>query len=167
MSRKAFTLVELIVVLLILGIISVVGMIAINPHQGIRLDAATKKVMADLDYARNLSLATAKWYGVSFEADPVNSYRIYQTDGLTDTMIDDPSHPGQGFTVDLNSYFSGVKIQSVNLAGGAKVEFNPLGIPYNDKTGTAFGVNGVITLLFGNLTKTAQITPNTGRIFVQ
>ena len=167
MARRAFTLIELIMVMLIMGIISVVGFIVINPYQGIKLDAAAKKVMVDLEFARNLSLSTAKWYGVSFEADPSNVYRVYQTDGVTDTVMDDPSQPGKSFVVNLNSYFGGVKIQSASLGGGSKVEFNPLGTPYADKTGAAFSANGVVTLSFNSPTKTVQITPNTGRIFVQ
>lgn len=167
LSRKAFTIIELIVVMFVVSIISVVVMINMNSYQGIRLDAAAKKVMVDLEYARNLALSTAKWYGVSFEADPVNRYRVYQTDGTTDTVIDDPSAPGKTFLVTLSTYFSGVKIQSTSLEGGSKIEFSPLGTPYQDKNGTAFSSHGIVTLSFNSLTKTVRITPNTGRTFVQ
>lgn len=167
MKNRGYTLVEMVVILAIMGIMAVVAFVALNPYRVVRLDAAAQKVKADLLYARNLALSTSKWYGISFEADPVNTYRIYQTDGSVDTAIEDPSELGKDFIVDLNDYYSGVKISSVNMAGGNKIEFHPLGTPYDDKNGSAFTLTGVVSLAYSGLTKSIQITPNTGRISVQ
>ncbi len=167
MRNKGFVLIELVVIMIIIGILAVFAMVALNPYREVKLDAAAQKVVADLLYTRNLALSTAKWYGVSFEVDPINTYTIYQTDGTTDTVIENPSQLGKDFIVDLYDYYSGVTINSVNIGGGNKLEFHPLGTPYNDKNGSAETVTGLVTIEYSGLTKTIQITPNTGRTTVQ
>jgi hypothetical protein len=118
-------------------------------------------------YARNQALSLAKWIGISFEVDPVNTYSVYQTDGTTDTVVENPSRLGTDFVIDLHDYYSGVKINAVNVSGGSQVEFHPLGTPYNDRAGAAISTEAVVTLEYQGLTRTVRITPNTGRMIVQ
>ncbi|MFH1683389.1 MAG: prepilin-type N-terminal cleavage/methylation domain-containing protein [Candidatus Margulisiibacteriota bacterium] len=166
MKRQGFNLIELVVILIIVGIVSVISFVALNPYKGVKLDAAAKKVAADLQYVRNLALSTAKWYGISFEADPVNTYTVYETDGTTDTVIKNPADLGKNFIIDLNDSYGGITIDSVDIGGGNKVEFHPLGKPYTDKNDPALGATGRIIIGFSGITKDVTITPNTGRIDV-
>lgn len=152
-----FTLVEMIIAISIVIIISAVIMINLNPFRLIKLDAAAKKVSVDLQYARNLALSTAKWYGVSFEVDPINTYTVFQANG-TETVIEDPARPGTSFVVNLYDYLGGVKIWAVGFGGSNKVKFNPLGIPYSG-SGTLLTTTSIITLEYSGITKTIQITP--------
>lgn len=167
MRSKGFVLIELVIIMIIIGILAVFVFVALSPYREVKLDAAAQKVAADLLYVRNLALSTAGWYGVSFEVDPVNTYTIYQTDGTTDTIVENPAQLGKDFIVELYDYYSGVKIDSVNIGGGSKVEFHPLGTPYNDKNGSAETVTGLVTIEYSGLTRTIQITPNTGRTSIQ
>ncbi len=166
MRNKGFALTELMMILLIIGIIAIVVVVTLNPYKTVRLEAAAKKIAMDLLYTKNLALSTSKWYGISFEADPVNVYIVYETDGASDKVIENPSQLGKGFVINLSGYYSGVKISSVNIGGGNKVEFHPLGTPYTDKNGSALTAAGVITVGYGGLTRTIQIAPNTGRITI-
>ena len=163
--KKGVTLIELIIVLLIVGILSSLTYIAFSSQNVLRLDAAARKVAVDLMYVRNLSLSMAKWYGVSFEANPANSYTAYETDGSTDTIIPDPSR-GDNFVVNLFQQFGQTKISSINIGAGKKVEFHPLGIPYTDKNGLAITTTGLISLEYAGAYRTVAITPNTGNIEV-
>ncbi|MBI5078653.1 hypothetical protein HZB08_01345 [Candidatus Saganbacteria bacterium] len=166
-NRRGFTFVELVMVFLAVGVLSVVSMAAIgNVMRGIQLSNATDKLASDLRYAQSSASGTGVWYGVSFEADPVNRYRLYTTDGTTDAVVEDPAKLGNNFMVDLNTTFN-VLVSSVSIGGGAKVEFSPLGTPYNDKNGSAISNEGVVTLIRGSSTRTVRVTPNTGRVYIQ
>ncbi|MFH1347333.1 MAG: hypothetical protein ABIH22_01455 [Candidatus Margulisiibacteriota bacterium] len=167
MKRNGFNLIELVVILIVVGIVAIISFVALNPYKGVKLDAGAKKVAADLQYIRNLALSTAKWYGIRFEADPVNTYTVYETDGTTDTVIENPANLGKDFIIDLNAYYSGIIIESVNIGGGSKIEFHPLGKPYTDKNGSALSSAGSIILEYSGITKEITITPNTGRIDVE
>jgi hypothetical protein len=165
MRRVGFTTVELIMIVVVIGIMSIFVMIsAINPYRAVKVDAAAKKVAADLQCARNLAISTAKWYGISFELDPLNTYRVYVTDGITDEVIEDPARLGKNYIVNLHDYYDGVKILAVNIESGSKLEFHPLGIPYNDRGGSEISLTGMISLEFSGRTRTIQIIPDTGRV---
>jgi hypothetical protein len=98
--------------------------------------------------------------------DPVNTYTIYQIEGTIETIVDDPSNLGKDFIIDVSNYYENVRIAGVNIGGGNKIEFNPLGTPYDDKEGSAITLTGSITLEYSGMNKLIQITPNTGRIII-
>ena len=76
MRKKAFSLIELIIVMGLIGILAIATMIAINSLGSVKLDAAGRRMEADLKYAQSLALSTAQWYGVSLrriQAIPIPS----------------------------------------------------------------------------------------------
>lgn len=160
---RGFTLIELVMVLALLSIVAVVAFVAIGSFQTHHLYAAAEKVAGDLRYAKNLALTSTKWHGVSFNVD-ADTYSLYETDGITDTAIKKPEDPGQDFIVDLSDDYSGVSISSVDIDGGTKVEFDPYGAPWTDKTGSAIAAVGIITL---SDDVTVRIAPETGRIYIE
>jgi prepilin-type N-terminal cleavage/methylation domain-containing protein len=167
MKDKGFTLIEIVIVLMLAGVLSAFALISLDPSRGVKLEAAARKVKADLMYTRSMALSMAKWYGISFEADPANTYSVYQTDGTSDTIIQNPAQLGEDFIISLHDYYSGVKICSVNIGGGNKIEFHPLGTPYPDRNGSPLAGVCLVTLECQGLTRTILITPNTGRIGIQ
>ena len=167
--RRGYTLIELIISIVIIGILSATAFVSLGGYESIRVEAAAKKIAADLDYVRNLSLSTANWHHVAFTTDPNNFYQITQVDAWNEWPVDDPSNPSMDFLVYLNDGYSGVRITNVLLGNDANmtdVYFHPLGIPYQDYDTDGFGVDGQIFLQFGNdgPTRIVQITRNTGRV---
>ena len=166
-GRGGFTLVELVILMTIITVMAVFAAEKVQyAIQTSKLSAAAAKVASDIRYAQQLARTRNGWYGVSFAVSPTNQYTVYSTDGATDTAVTDPVNPAQTLVNNIATGFGGVAISAVNIAGGNKVEFNPTGAPYNDKTGTLLAANGTVTLAFGGATRTVTITPNTGRVVV-
>lgn len=164
---------EMLMVVLIIAIISGVSMVAVsNAMRGLRLSGAADKLATDVRFAQAMAGETGVWYGISFEADPLavplryRRYYVYTTTGTQDTAIANPAKTGSNFIIDLVSDYS-IDISSVNIDGGTKVEFSPLGTPYRDRLGAAVSAEGVVTLRKDSTTRTVRIVPNTGRVYIQ
>lgn len=167
-KRQAFTVIELVITIIVVAIISTSAYVSIsNSQKSLKLRAAAEKIAFDLGYTRNLALSAAKWYGISFAANPTNTYTIYETDGATDTTIVNPARRGEPFVVDISADFNNTIIQSCDLAGGSKIEFSPLGVPYDDKAGTALATTGEVVVSYSGMTRTIRVDANTARIIVQ
>ena len=131
-----------------------------------RLGSATAKVLSDIRFAQQQAHARNGWYGVRFQASPVNQYDVYSTDGTTDTTITNPANPATTLVINLMSDYE-VAISAVNIGGGDKVEFDPMGTPYTDKSGSALAAAGTVTLSIGGTNRVIQILKGTGRAEVQ
>lgn len=132
-----------------------------------KLNSAAVKMITDIELAEHLARTHSAWYGVIFLADPTNQYSVYQTDGVTDTTVTDPVNAAQPLVINLFSTFKGVTISTVSIGNGNKVEFNPLGVPYDDKNGAALSASGVIILSYGGSQKVIEIKKGTGRVGIQ
>src|SRR5262245_1732270 len=62
-----FTLVEILVVVVILGIASAIIIPQIGSRDDLTAASATRVIMADLIYAQNRAIATQKWHYVQFD----------------------------------------------------------------------------------------------------
>lgn len=165
---RGFTLIEFVIVIAILGVMSLVAWVAIwNPIDNFRLNAATAKVLSDMRYAQHLARTRNGWYGIRFQANPTNQYNVYQTDGTTDTNVANPANPASPLVINVSDDYGSVTIGAVNIAGGDKVEFNPLGTPYNDMSGSPLAATGTVTLTSGTSNKVIQIFKDTGRVELQ
>lgn len=166
-GRQGYTAIELAITIVIVGILALMFIITVNGAiRSSQLNAATDRLASDLRYARSLASGTAKWYGVSFEVSPTNTYTVYTTTGTVDTVLADPSRLGNNFIINVNSAYK-VSISAVNFDGSKEVEFDPLGTPYTNLTAAALSAEGYVTLSNGSATKSVRVTPGTGRIFIQ
>lgn len=148
----------------IVSLVVVMGLTSLLAN--FRMNSASAKILADIRYAQQQARVKSGWYGVSFEIDPVNHYHVYSTNGTTDTDVTDPANRAQTLVVDLKADYN-VTLSAVNIGGGNKVEFNPMGTPYLDKNGAALGSTGTISLVSGGESRTISIYQATGRSEVQ
>jgi Tfp pilus assembly protein FimT len=166
-DRRAFTLVEAVIVLALTGLLSVVAAVAIgSAMNGVQITSAADKLVSDLRYAQTMASGVGVWYGVSFESGTASRYYIYTTTGTLDTLVDNPGKKGSSFVVELGTDF-GVTIATATIEGGSKVEFSPYQVPYTDRTGAALSGEAVITLQKSGAVRTVRITPTAGRIYTQ
>jgi prepilin-type N-terminal cleavage/methylation domain-containing protein len=160
-----FSLVELIIVITIMGILAWVAYPKLTVTTEIKLDAAARRVAADLRYAQNRSIGTRVVHGLLF--DPATErYTVYAPTPAT--AAQDPADRARPLTVDFvrRSEFQGVSIVSATFGTSPGVSFDYFGVP-RDTAGTDLAGTGRVVLTCGGLVDTVEVTPATGKVTVR
>ena len=129
-----FTLIEILVVVIILGIAAAV----IVPHIGSRSDlkatSAARLIMADLIYVQNRSISQQKMHYVAFDT-ATGSYRVQSMEGspAVMTVITHPVDQAP-FVVAIGpagpAPLRDVKIDAATFDGQQWIAFDEMGTPY-------------------------------------
>jgi len=170
-TRSAFTLIEILVVVLILGIAAAV----IVPHIGSRSDlkatSAARLMMADLIYVQNRSISQQKYHYVYFDAG-TESYKVQSMEGSPGVMTV-ITHPvdQSPFVVAIGpagpAPLRDVFIDTVNFDGQSVLAFDEMGTPYAYNPGTnvlTALTSGNIGLKCGKMLLNVIIEPFTGEL---
>ncbi len=147
--RRAFTLIELMIAMVVVAIMAVVVMPALAPEDAIKLVSASHLLASDLEYAQSVSLAEpADPIVVVFDADAPRYWLARASD--TETPIDRPgtSDPYMmEMGVGLAGQLDGIEFEVANVSDNT--------IPYD-----AFGRLDQLDNAF------VRIHNHTGEIFV-
>jgi prepilin-type N-terminal cleavage/methylation domain-containing protein len=167
MTRRGFTLVELMIVMVILGIAAAIVVPMASSAGTLQVRAAGNMVAAGLEYAKSLAISRGNNYAVHF-----TTAQAYQIEDLSkpvsdpDRIVNDPVK--QGSNKYIVNFQTDTRLNQVTMAtnfdGGNTVSFNYLGSPFN--SGGADLNKGVVTLQAG-ITKYVVVEPVTGYIHVQ
>lgn len=118
--RDAFTLIELVTVMMILGILS--GVAApryLDALSERRVDCAARRVAADLRFAQAEALRTSQ---------PVEIVFAPGSDSYAMATVEDRDHPDRGYVVDLSAEPYGVDLASA-FGANERVTFDAYGAP--------------------------------------
>jgi prepilin-type N-terminal cleavage/methylation domain-containing protein len=161
-TRRGFTLVEIIIVVVILAIASLVAIPVFSTGADMQVRSAANKIAADMDYAKGLAVTHQKNYTVVF-TPASESYQIQDADG---NVIDHPLRSGQFIeTLSADRRVGRVNIVSTNFNNDA-VTFDYLGAPYSG-TDTSSPLNsGRIILQADAFTLNVDIEPVTGYVTI-
>jgi prepilin-type N-terminal cleavage/methylation domain-containing protein len=167
--RRAFTLVEILVVVVILGVVSAVIIPQIGSRDDLRCAAAARVVMSDLIYAQNLAISQQQQRFVKFGT---NQYGIY-TSGASTTPIAHPVTKETYLMLFGTNGMNGLRettIESRTFDGSPNLAFDELGAPYKYDAGsdtlTPLAAAGEIVLASGSYRLKVLIEPFTGEISV-
>ncbi|MBL7214462.1 MAG: prepilin-type N-terminal cleavage/methylation domain-containing protein [Phycisphaerae bacterium] len=164
-----FTLVEIIIVVVILGIAAMIAVPMFSGAADMQVRAAANRIAADLDYAKGLAITHQKPYSVVFYASS-EAYDIRDT--TSDTVVDNPLRSGFAYTINLatDSNFDQVDIVNADFDsdGTDAITFDYLGSPYHGKTADSANAlnSGRVTLQAGNFTIYVDVEPMTGYVTI-
>jgi prepilin-type N-terminal cleavage/methylation domain-containing protein len=149
-KTRGYTLVEILIVVIILGIASSLIIPSMGSAQVLRVQASMRAVVADITFAQSDALAYQERRAVYFDI-PNNRYAVIQVTGavldpVNDILFDTTRHSGR-MEVDLNEpRFGGATIVSADFDGDSALIFDELGGPVQTPTGDAPGLGGTIRI---------------------
>lgn len=167
MKSRGFSTIELVIIMILLGILSVVAATQLGKYYGgIKLENATMKIASDIRYAQNRATTTQQRSQVNFAAGgisyTINSCASYTSSTCT-CAIWSPVK-----TIGLNSDFSGVTIATIP---GNCIEFDSLGRPYynagcaNPAVACTNSAGSTVTVQYsGETDKTIAVQTQTGMV---
>jgi len=163
-SRRAFTLVEIIVVVAIIAIAALLAVPMLSSAADVQLRAAANMIAADVEYAKSLAITRQRPHSVVFNT----TTHAYEVQDESQNAVPHPLNPGVlAVAFPNDSRLSKVTITAATLTDNT-VTFDYLGSPY-DGADTSFPlVSGtdVITLAAGSMTTTISIEPVTGYVTI-
>jgi len=161
-KRGGFTLIEILVVVVIIAIAAMTVIPIMTSAASVQIRSAANMIMADLEYAKSMSISRGQRYSVVFDK-AAESYRIEDQDGA---VISHPVKKGFDYVVDFRNdgRLDKVDIVDVDFDTTSEVKFDYLGSPYNGN-GTALN-SGVISLEARGTTATVTVEPVTAFISI-
>ncbi|HEX7078191.1 MAG TPA: prepilin-type N-terminal cleavage/methylation domain-containing protein [Candidatus Eisenbacteria bacterium] len=167
MSARAagFTLVEAVIVMTLLGILAWVAYPKLTATGEIRLDAAARRVAADLRYAQSRAIGTRVVHGLLFETG-ANRYTVYAPTVATPAV--DPGDRAKPLRVDFarRTEYKGVTLVSATFGATSGVSFDYFGVP-RDTSGVDLAASGRVVLTYQGLSDTVLVAPGTGKVTVK
>ena len=161
-KSNAFTLVELLTVVVLLGIIMAVVLPSAGYSEDEKALAAAKKVAADIEYAQGEAVNRQSSITVTF-SPAVDTYSLASAGSALTNPTD-----GSSFSVNLPGDLSaaGVNINSADFgSGGNVITFNAFGEPVMTD-GSPISSDSRVIISCGNSVYTVKIAPITGRVVV-
>ena len=152
-SERAFTLVEILVVVIIMGIAAGVVIPMAVDSGDLQASGGARVLASDLQYAQNVAITTQTPVTVTFNTAG-DSYTLSNASGpLIHPMTKD------AYTVDFDTTngFSSVDVVSASFGGETEVTFDELGAPDDP---------GSVTIRVGTYTYRVTVSAATGRVTV-
>lgn len=177
--RLAYTLVELLVVIAVLGMAGAIVVPSLQNEDDTDVQAAVRKMIGDLSFAQSDALARQRYRRVHFYADGRGYCIVRETsatyadafDPDTADYVNDPlGSPGSmgRYIVDftLDNRFRNVRIESASIDGGGRdIIYDPIGGTV--QAGDAPGSGGAVVLVAADSRFEISLSAFTGKLRVR
>lgn len=167
---RGFTLVEILVTVVILGIAGALVVPAMGSTGILRVQGGIRRIVSDLTFVQADAVAFQEQRALVFDVDS-NSYRAVEVPGTalapaTNTMYD-PSGPDGRYIVDFSDErFGDFTIESVDFDGNDYVIFDSLGGPVTGPGQNTPSAGGSITVTGSGSRFRIDVEAFTGRVTV-
>jgi prepilin-type N-terminal cleavage/methylation domain-containing protein len=149
MSDRAFTLLELVLVIAMLSVVALLFVSYSGNVGNVSVDSLTRKIQADIRYAQQLATSTGVAHGVNFVQG--GNYVVYV--GNINTPVTDPLDH-QPMIEDMSAF------GDIELGNTYRVEFNKIGTPTT-------GGGGNLSVVAGSgAARRVYVIENTGAVIV-
>lgn len=152
---NGFTLVEILVVVVILGIVAAMAVPMLSSADDVKLRAAANVVASDMEYAKSIAIGKGISCSVVFNTSN-ESYKLVDSD---DATISHPVKLGSDYVTDFanDSRLRNVVIHTASFGGSSTVCFDCFGSPDN---------SGSVVLKAGTESITISVEAVTGYISI-
>jgi len=169
--QHGFTLIEILVVVVILGIASAVILPSISSRDDLKVAAAARIVMSDLIYAQNRAITTQQLCYIQFDKT-AGKYTLLSGISPAVTLEHPINHTDyvEKFGTAGSPGMAGITLTDASFDGKLTLAFDELGSPlaYDPVSATtAVLSSGTITLTCGSESLSISVEPYTGEISIQ
>lgn len=166
---------EMIMVVVIILILAAIALPKFGLLLGVRQEASVKKIISDIQHAREQSLATQTRHSLYFNV----SENLYQVQARINPVpsappyfstIADPLNPDDLYEVNMSVSFPEIYLSSADFAGLPRLEFDAVGAPWGvNEAGKAASLteDGLIKLASGGAEITIRVAPVNGRVYIR
>lgn len=175
-GRGAYTLIEILVVVAVLGIAGALVIPSMGQTDVLRVQSAVRIVVGDISFAQSDAIAYQQRRAIVFDSKidgdlSDNGYTMCAVSGSTiDTSTDalyDPQGPDDKYIVTLNDpRFAGCSITAANFNDTPTLIFDELGGPVSTPDGDV-PTGGFVTINGVGQTFTVHVEPYSGRVRVE
>jgi len=160
--RHAYTLIELLLVIVILGISSAMVVPSISSTNVLRVQSAVRSIVADIAYAQSDALARQEGRAIIFDV-ATSSYAVVEVKGPTLFPSTDTVLRRSLRQVDAkgDSHIAAVDFEGTNM-----IVFDSLGGPVQGPGSTTPGNGGTVTITGSGSTFIIGVEAYTGRVTV-
>ncbi|MGF1635158.1 MAG: Tfp pilus assembly protein FimT/FimU [Phycisphaerae bacterium] len=170
--RTAFTLVEVLTVIVILGIASIIVIPQMGTRDDLNVAAASRVLIADMAWAQNRSIVSQSWHFLRFSGQTY-TVEVYDPSADSFAVAEHPIDRGafaRTFGAGGSPGLEPTTIVSADFDDATLVGFDEMGSPviYVAATGSAAALQdvGVLTIRSGEFTLTIDVQPFTGEVSV-
>lgn len=174
-KQSGFTLIEIMIVIVILGIAALIMVPLMSNNTFFQLQAAVRDLDSAIQYTQNLAITGQQRYKIVFDLD-ANTFVVSDE---SDEMVDDPARIAPSGTTEPEKYklrraydqedqYERVTLSAVSFDGESILWFDRLGTPYSGEMAAMTPLaSGEVTLTAGNHSMTVFVSPVSGKTRIE